>query len=222
MKQRLAPEKASTFADVVFPSKCAFCRKVIEPDYLDICDACALKLQAPPQKRRGEFYNVCVSALPYDEMTQRAVCYMKIAGKPGGLTTFGRLIAAQIRQQLDGKYDVITWVPVSYIRRVLRGFDQGELLAQAAAEALNMPYGRLLYKWRQNRTQSSLPNAAKRRSNVLNVFKPFRKKEIVGKRILLIDDVITTGATLTECSRVLLTAGASQVVCATLAATQKK
>lgn len=210
------------FADLFFPSQCAFCRKVMQTRYLQICDDCAKELPEPPRNRRGEFFTTCVSALPYADKTRTAILRMKMGGKSACTVTFGRLLAAQIAQKLDGRYDLITWVPVAGLRRLRRGFDQDQLIAEAAAEELDMPLMPLLKKRRLNRAQASISDASARRINVLNAFRPIHKEAIVGKRILLIDDVITTGATLSECSRVLLTAGAAQVVCATFAATNRK
>ena len=75
-----------------------------------------------------------------------------------------------------------------------------------------------LKKVRHNRSQSGITGQAKRRANVLGAYKAVCPQEISGKRILLLDDVITTGATAGECARVLLTAGAKEVHCGCIAA----
>ena len=75
-----------------------------------------------------------------------------------------------------------------------------------------------LKKIRNNRPQSGITGQAKRRANVLGVYKATCPQEILGKRVLLLDDIITTGATAGECARVLLTAGAKEVHCAVVAA----
>lgn len=208
-------------ADILFPPHCIFCRRVLESQFLSICDACAKEMDEPPQPRRGEFFSTCISALPYDDMTRTSVLRMKHGGNRSYTKTYGRMIAAQVKQKLDGKFDLITWVPISSLRKMRRGYDQDQFIAEAAAEVLEVPALRTLTKKKHNRSQASISDAAHRRANVLNVYKPFQPEQISGKRILLIDDVITTGATLSECSRVLLSAGASKVVCATFAATNK-
>lgn len=208
--------------ELLFPSQCAFCGRVMETAYLQICDPCAKQLQPPPAARRGDFFATCISALPYDDLVRKSVIRLKMKGKRTCAETFGRLMAAQIRQKLEGHYDVITWVPVAGLRRIRRGYDQDQLMAAVIAETLGQPAEQLLKKRRLNRTQSTIHDAAQRRSNVANVFQVVRKEAVAGKRILLIDDVITTGATLSECSRVLLLAGAEKVVCATYAAANRK
>ena len=82
----------------------------------------------------------------------------------------------------------------------------------------------LLHKIRNNRPQSRIRGQAQRRANVLGAYVTVDQEKLAGKRILLLDDIITTGATAGECARVLLTAGAKDVYCAAVAAarSQKK
>ena len=75
-----------------------------------------------------------------------------------------------------------------------------------------------LKKVRNNRPQSGIVGQAKRRANVLGVYRAVCPQEVRGKRVLLLDDIITTGATAGECARVLLTAGAKEVHCGVIAA----
>lgn len=117
----------------------------------------------------------------------------------------------------DG-FDLITWVPVSRLRKLRRGYDQVELLAKYVGAELGMKPVRLLVKIRHNRAQSGIAGQAKRRANVLGAYRMVNPEQVRGKRILLLDDVITTGATAGECARVLLTAGAKEVHCGCIAA----
>ena len=114
--------------------------------------------------------------------------------------------------------DVITWVPVSRKRRRARGYDQVELLAKAVGPELGIPVEPLLEKFRDNRANSGLKTPAERRANVLGVYKVIEPERLHGKRVLLLDDIVTTGATASECARVLLTAGAEEVIFAAVAA----
>ena len=77
-----------------------------------------------------------------------------------------------------------------------------------------------LEKIRDNPAQSTMKDAAARHANVMGVYRAVMPERFAGRRVLLIDDIITTGATLSECSFVLLNAGAAEVLCATVAATQ--
>ena len=130
-------------------------------------------------------------------------------------------MAVTIGDKLAGKFDLITWAPVSRERRKKRGYDQAELLCKAVSRALDVPMARTLTKGTDNPAQSTLTDAAMRAANVRGVYQPYGPETFQGKRLLLIDDIVTTGSTLSECCRVLLTAGAQSVVCAALATPRK-
>ena len=114
-------------------------------------------------------------------------------------------------------FDVLTWVPVSRLRRMKRGFDQVELLAKEVALQLGVQALPCLKKIRHTPPQSTLPTAAQRRANVLGAYVATNPECIREKRVLLLDDIITTGATVSECAQTLLLAGAKEVRCAAIA-----
>ena len=118
---------------------------------------------------------------------------------------------------MAGEYDLITWVPVSEERLKKRGYDQAMLLAMAAALELQDVAVETLKKPADNLAQSSLNDKKARKDNVQDAYLVPDPDLVEGKRILLIDDIITTGATLDEASRTLLEAGAKSVVAASLA-----
>ena len=128
--------------------------------------------------------------------------------------------------KLAGEYpegfDLLTWVPISFWRRWTRGYDQVELLARAVGRELGMEPVRCLRKVRHNRPQAGISGEAQRRANVLGVYRVTRDADLRGKRVLLLDDIITTGATAGECARVLLTAGAREVHLGAIAAAQSQ
>ena len=122
----------------------------------------------------------------------------------------------------SGRYDLITWVPLSEQRRKARGYDQAMLLAEAAALELGDVAAETLAKVRDTSAQSGLgKDDSARRANVLGAYRPTDPELIDGQRILLMDDVVTTGSALSECARTLRTAGAADVVCVTLARARK-
>lgn len=201
---------------LLYPRKCTFCRKVIEEG--DICEDCARTLPwtRAGGKTSGSFFSRCVSPLEYREQARRALLRFKFGHRSTYARCFGRLLADCVREQLAGQFEVVTWVPLSLLRRWRRGYSQSRLLAEETAARLGVPCEMLLRRQRHTRAQSSIRGDAARRANVSGAFKPARGAETAGRTILLIDDVVTTGATLSECSRVLLTAGAERVVCAAL------
>ena len=97
--------------------------------------------------------------------------------------------------------------------------DQARLLAESACRLWETKPLPLLRKTVHNPAQSGLKEAAARRANVLGVYEAVDPERISGHRILLVDDICTTGATLAECARVLREAGAADVVCAAAALT---
>jgi ComF family protein len=111
-----------------------------------------------------------------------------------------------------GQYDLITWVPVSQERRRKRGYAQAQLLAQATAAALGETAISTLEKVHNISAQSSLQDAKERWRNVRGVYRVPDKTLVVGKRVVLVDDIITTGATMEEASRTLKAAGATLVL----------
>ena len=112
--------------------------------------------------------------------------------------------------------DVVTWVPLSRRRRARRGFDQAEVLARATAARLGIPAAPLLVRVRDTRAQARVGGAERRRA----LRDAFATRKVAGKvtqRVLLVDDVLTTGATAAACASVLRRAGASSVVLLTAA-----
>ena len=117
---------------------------------------------------------------------------------------------------------MVTWVPVSQKRRRKRGYDQAELLARSICRCWGTDPVRLLKKVLDNPAQSGLSDKSARRANVLGVYDAVNQDKLKGRRILLVDDICTTGATLEECARVLRDAGAEEVAAVTVARPRKK
>ena len=123
-------------------------------------------------------------------------------------------MAESIAKDLRG-YDVITGADQP--RKRARGYDQSMLLAYTIALKLQDVALETLRKTVNNEPQSNLDGAALRRKNVQGAYEVIDPALVRGKRILLVDDIMTTGATLSECAAALLGAGAAEVVCAVLA-----
>jgi ComF family protein len=118
--------------------------------------------------------------------------------------------------------DVITWVPLSKKRKRTRGYDQAQLLAKDLASWIQVPYSCLLVKKRNAAPQSGSGGREERKANIRDAYRIKDGADIRGKTILLIDDIVTTGATLEECAAVLSSAGAACVKALTIARTEKK
>lgn len=205
--------------DFFYPPKCVLCGHLLKTGEETVCDPCGrLLLSQAIQEKRDESFSVCISPFIYDGLVRDSIHRYKFGGREHYAAAFGNWLAAAVRERLSGQFDLISWVPVGRRRRRERGYDQALLLASHTAKALNMPLVRTLMKIRNNPAQSMTRSTAERRDNVKNVYLPYHPEHYQNGRILIIDDVMTTGATLTECCRVLHAAGVARVVCATLAA----
>ena len=212
--------KAVTFLlDLLYPPRCAFCHDFLETSGDGLCAHCRTGLPFAQNggRQRFSFVRACVSPLNYEGNVRASLLRYKFGGATGYAKVYGRLVADTVRAELAGEYDLVTWVPLSRRRLRERGYDQAYLLAKETARHWGIEPVRLLRKTRNNAAQSGLSSAAERRGNVLGVYEAENTDRIRGAKILLIDDILTTGATLGECVRVLREAGAADVVCATLA-----
>ena len=200
------------------PRKCPFCGTVTGDRLL--CGSCERTLPYTGENalRQGTFGR-CASPLYYTGPVREAILRFKFQGRTGGLDCFGRLLADCAARWYPGEFDTVTWVPVSRKRLRQRGFDQSRLLAASLCVDWHVAPVETLRKAVDNPAQSGLKEAAARRANVLGVYEAVDPERISGHRILLVDDICTTGATLAECARVLREAGAADVVCAAAALT---
>ena len=211
--------------DLLFPPRCVFCRRLLHRGEEGICSRCQQELPwalGAEAEQTGEFFSLCASPLWYQDQVRASFHRYKFKGVRGYSRTYGRLVAQCVLDHLAGRYDLITWVPLSRARLRQRGYDQAMLLASAAALELDDVAAETLRKVRDTEAQSGLgKNDASRRANVLSAYQVTDPALVEGRRVLLIDDVVTTGSTLSECARVLRTAGATDVVCAALARSRR-
>lgn len=206
--------------DLFFPPKCPFCGKVL--DHAGICPACE---KALPWTEEGAGVRElsggvrCAAPLWYEGKVREGLLRFKFQGARAAAGPLGELVARCAAERFSGAFDVVTWVPVSRRRLRSRGYDQARLLAESACRLWEVRPEQLLQKITDNPAQSGLTEEAARRANVLGVYEAAEPERIQGCRILLVDDICTTGATLAECARVLREAGAADVVCAAAALT---
>lgn len=205
--------------DILFPPRCVFCRKILRSGSSAVCGKCRDELPRTHSHagQKGQFFSVCVSPLYYEDNVRESLLRFKFKGATGYAGTYGKLMAECIRENLEGRWDLISWVPLSSRRYKERGYDQAMLLALATALELGDVAVSTLEKTVHVAKQSTMGSPEKRRANISGVYKVPDRELIEGKRILLIDDIITSGSTLGECARMLRQAGAAEVLCATVA-----
>jgi competence protein ComFC len=204
--------------DVAFPARCPGCGREGEP----ICARCrprlATRLAMPPGVPIG-LASVTPPPLvqlewcaPYQGVVRGALHELKYDGEERLARPLGEAIAARWRRAAAGG-DVLVPVPVHHDRRRRRGYDQAELIARAASNALRLPLVLALARRRATVAQYELD----RRHRAANVRDAFGLANMAGagairgRWVVLVDDVATTGATLAECAETLLAAGALAV-----------
>lgn len=206
----------------LYPEKCILCGKILEQHEMDLCKDCRIHApECPISKIKYPFIDQWTGLWYYENDVRYSLIRYKFHNRRNYAAGYGRLLAMKLMKEDRLDFDVITWVPVSAKRLRKRGFDQVQLLAEKLGKELQIDPIVALRKVRDNRKQSGIVGHAQRRANVLGAYEAVQPERFAGKRVLLLDDIITTGATASECARVLLTAGASQVQLAVLAAARQ-
>jgi len=143
--------------------------------------------------------------------------------KYGRVKTMSRPLGELLVRALppEPRFDAVVPVPLHWRRRWQRGFNQSELLARGIARELRLPLINALRRTRYTATQTGLSNTGRRR-NVTGVFRMRRGRHLEGKRILLVDDVLTTGSTAAACAVALRRAGAEGVALLTVARADRR
>lgn len=232
---------------LIFPDRCVFCDKVLGyvknqlcicPDcagqlvFLDeehTCPLCGCRISAEEKicstcQTHPHFFDKAVSCLNYEALPRSAVLRFKFGGRQDYYRTFSALLLHRLRPFLkNGAFDAVVCPPLSERDLHIRGYNQSALLAQKVSAELKLPFMETAFrKIRETPKQSSL-HYGERILNVENAFRlsvPWRM--IRGKRFLLIDDVITTGATANSLAKILKRAGAAYVLAVTVAAAEPR
>ena len=206
--------------DLLFPPKCPFCRNLLEQEEREfgVCEKCREHNRTYAEcKKEVSGCEECLAPLWYQGLVKDSVHRYKFSGKSVYAKAYAHLMTECLTEYLEGEWDVITWVPLSKKRLRERGYDQARLLAEAIAAELGTGTLSLLRKDIHTGAQSLLKDASARRANVVGAYSVPDAGLVQGKRVLLVDDVVTTGATLSECAVTLLSAGAAEVRAVTLA-----
>ena len=216
--------------ELLFPSRCILCRRLLSREETDLCRDCRINAPEfptlrenshPSGKTRLQFLDSFTAVWYYEGNVRNSILRYKFHQARHLSAGFGRFLAMKLQKEHPDGFDFLTWVPVSAKRKRHRGYDQAELLARAVGAELGIDPVMLLKKVRDNPPQSGTA-AEQRKANVLGAYAFSGAADIRGKRVLLVDDVFTTGATAEECARVLLSAGAGGVSCAAIAAACQK
>ncbi len=226
----------SALFSLVFPDNCRICLQPLKDiTRVPVCAGCL----AAPEPLNAEYFCVfCrtpfLNAFPLDDQGRCSLCRLGLNGFDAAYTfgayegtlrelvhllkysgmrplagPLGALLASALPR--EQRFDLIVPMPLHWRRRWQRGFNQAELLAREVARRTGIPVVAAARRRRATSAQAGLTNAA-RRANVQGAFAVSKKDAVRDMRVLLIDDVMTTGATASACARALKRAGARQVV----------
>ncbi|HEX2046832.1 MAG TPA: phosphoribosyltransferase family protein [Acidimicrobiales bacterium] len=165
------------------------------------CERCAAELRPAPALPAPVGLDSCAALLAYEGAGRELVARLKYRNARSSVPFLARGMAALV----TGEVDVVTWAPTTPARLRERGFDQARLLARAVARRRGLPCPSLLRR-RAGPAQTGRDAAARRAGPVFAATGPVR-----GRRVLLVDDVVTTGATVAAAARALREAGAAEV-----------
>ena len=218
------------FIDLIFPQLCFNCQELLTTSEKVICISCKANLpiidhHAQMENTIEKFMDInpvnvfCYLQFKKDNVTQKLLHEFKYSGYRQIGDTLGHWFGEQIKSDLKGEKKIEFIVPVPLHARKLtkRGFNQSEIIANGISRALGIPVkNKLIERVLENKTQT-LKSRSERMFSVRGLFKVNNPKDIKGKHVLIVDDVITTGSTLASCAAEMLDAGATKISLASLA-----
>ncbi len=231
---------ARAFLEMIYPPTCTLCGgALVDPGAIEMCDACIDAVRGKcrhwcrrcgmpmePMRLGEPTCNRCLKQkLPFAEVVvlgryEGAMREAVIAGKKfihePLMMALGGLLGEQIASQVDSIPEIVTYVPSHWRRRLKRGTVPAATLAKQVGRVLGLPVHPAVRSVRGTIKQGKLA-AGQRAENISNAFAVRRRYHPNGHSYLLIDDVMTTGATMSEVTRVLLAAGATRVCVAATA-----
>nr|WP_316621716.1 phosphoribosyltransferase family protein [uncultured Ruminococcus sp.] len=207
---------------LIFPERCPYCSDLIEPCEI-ACEHCYSEIRRKhvPLKSGARGFR-CISAFVYGGKVRRMILRLKYFDRIQYVPQVAELMADDIRSAYgENAFDLITFVPMHEKDLKKRGYNQSQLLSKALSSLLDIPYQDTLRKIKRTKKQHRL-KYAERKTNLTGAFEVIDKELIKDKRILLIDDIVTSGYTLGNCAKKLSSAKPELICCATIASAQGK
>jgi ComF family protein len=223
----------SDFVGLIFPRICLACTEPLARGESHLCTGCRAELpytdyhRLPPEQnplgRRFWGKLPLRHALSYLRFlrhgrVQHLLHQLKYQGQREVGRALGQLYGAELHEAgLAADFDLIVPVPLHARKLARRGYNQAAVFAEGLAAGLQLPWSATALRRTAHTASQTRKNRAQRWDNVATVFEVGEATEIEGRRILIVDDVLTTGATLEACGAVLLAGGAREVSIATIA-----
>lgn len=198
---------------------CAFCGQINEKN---ICRECLNKIEkyekAGIQKYTNKNFDLHIYLFRYEEPIREKIIEYKFKNKPYYYKTFAKILINNKKiYDILKSYDIITSVPLSKTRKKERGYNQTELIAKELSKNIKtLKYISLLEKVKNTVPQRTL-NKEQRLKNLENAYKLKQKTSIENKKIIIFDDVFTTGTTANECAKTIKTIGKNKISILTIA-----
>lgn len=217
------------FANIIYPQKCAFCEDISDNRTI-LCENCKDVVLKTINNSKfdfsGEKYsfaNKIVAVFEYNKVTSKSILRLKNVGDRDIVEFFGELLCKEFYKNFkNSEINLIIPVPMHKMKRRMKGFNHSDCIADYVSEKTDIPViKKALIKAKNNKTQHFL-SEQERKENILGVYTLKSNEDIKDKDILLVDDVITTGSTLSECARVLYENGAKSVSALVIGATIDK
>ena len=224
---RLAHSFFTSFVDFIYPPFCLVCKKRLAPEDELVCNSCwsFTVLYAPDLpiqhmdilKNKTAYFQRSIAIYEFSETIQDLIHIMKYKTLPGICSRFGRDIGELCFQNnFLGDIDIIAPVPLHALRYRERGYNQAGLIAKEIARLNAITFDeKLLTRVRYTNQQAKF-NKEERAENVRDAFALKKNVDVTTKNIALVDDVLTTGATMNECAKLLIQNGADQVFAITI------
>jgi len=216
MSNNLIVQKTKTeVLDLIFPKKCVGCQTL----GIWICPKCFQQLlQLQHIKKKINFFEIYSVGNYKDKTLQNIINYIKYYGIKDLSKEAGQLLTSLYSSLIIDEVDLISSVPLANKRLAERTFNQAELIAKSLSKIINVEYLDLLTRIKESESQTHLSDK-ERKENVKGIFQVKNKNQsqIIGQKILLVDDVATSGATICEARKILIKAGAQKVIGLTLA-----
>lgn len=205
---KIIKEIIDEILDIIYPpdNKCISCLK---EDYIGLCEECTSKI-----KRAYENEEI-ISYGYYGGVLKKLILSFKYNRNFLSGRILGDFLCVLIKENKI-KADMVVYVPMSKKSIKKRGFNQCKIMAEVISKEFNIPISGNLIKIKETKEQKILTRD-ERRNNVLDVFDVISKSEFIGKNIILIDDVVTTGVTIKECEKILKKHGACTINLLTVA-----
>lgn len=206
--------------DLLYPNRCGFCDCFI-PYYDYFCKTCTFRFSPPPAvSTKIDYIDEFTAATVYDSLSRPFIAKVKNESNGYALAAAAFMIYRQLLEEGKAEdFDVITFIPMRKEELRKRGYNQTKMIVKELSWLTDKPWINALKKVRHTKSQKTL-KMAERRENVKGVFVCRNERKLEGKTVLLIDDVCTTGSTLSEAARAMKNSGAVCVKAAVVAKTR--